>query len=89
MYIFVYLIYDSNVDYLLHEDTNCENIAGMEEDLKTFFNYLLLGTGRLWRNVAKGGYSEQQKNNQENVFKLFVTLIPKAKAIEFELKVQL
>ena len=85
MCIFVHLIYDSNVGYLLHEDRCCENIARMEEDLQNHFEYLPLGTGRLWRDVAKDGYTEAQKNNTDNSFKLFVTLIPKTKVKECKL----
>jgi len=59
------------------EQCNYENISNLEDDLQEYYHDLPLGEGRLWRHVAKGGYTQDAKNNKDNLFKVFVTLIPK------------
>ena len=51
------------------------NASQMEERLQRKLNHLPIGI-RLWRHVAKGGYSDQQKYHQENLFKVFLTYAP-------------
>ena len=51
------------------------NASQMEELLQRRLNHLPLGT-RLWRYIAKGGYSDQQKYQQGNLFKVFLTYAP-------------
>ena len=47
----------------------------LEDTLQRRFHHLPLGH-RLWREVAKGGYSENQKYRQDNLFKVFLTFAP-------------
>ena len=81
------ILYTIYVDHLLKQECNYENISNLEDDLQTHYNYLTLGTGRLWRHVAKGGYTEDAKNNKNNLFKVFVTLIPKELVSSFNIKI--
>ena len=61
------------------------NASQMEDHLRTKFNHLPLGD-RLWRAVAKGGYTDEQKYHQNNLFKKFLTYAP-VRVLD-ELKVQ-
>ena len=81
------ILYTIHVDHLLMEECNYENISNLEDDLQKHYNNLPLGTGRLWRHVAKGGYTEDAKNNKEHLFKVFVTLIPKELVRSYNIKI--
>ena len=69
------------------QECNYENISYVEDDLQTHFEDLPLGTGRLWRHIAKGGYTREAKNNKKNVFKVFVTLIPKELVSSYNIQI--
>jgi len=89
IFIYIHFIYYLHEGHILRQEGNYENISAIEDDLQTHFKDLSLGTGKLWRHIAKGGYSPEQKNNKENVFKVFVTMIPKTKFFEYKLRVNL
>ena len=57
------------------------NANRVEDALQRELNGLPLGTVRLWRHVAKGGYTDDQKFNNNNLFKVFLTYAP-SEAIE-------
>jgi hypothetical protein len=82
IFIFNHFIYYLHVAFLLHQECNYENISELEDGLQTRFHHLPLGKGRLWRHVAKGGYTKEQKDNKQNVFKVFLTMIPLKKIDE-------
>ena len=87
IFIFNHFIYYLHEGHILRQECNYESISSIEDDLQALFNDLPLGTGRLWRYIAKGDYSDRQKNNKENFFKVFVTMIPNTKFIEHKLMV--
>jgi len=89
LFIFIFndFIYYLHVGHILHQECNYENISSLEDDLQTEFNHLPLGTGKLWRHIAKGSYPIEKNNNKQNVVKLFVTMIPKSKFNEHEIMV--
>ena len=65
IFIFNHFIYYLHVAFLLHQECNYENVSKLEDGLQKKFQHLPLGTDRLWRHVAKGGYSKAQKDNKK------------------------
>ena len=51
------------------------NASQVEDRLQSKLHHLTLGF-RLWRHVAKGGYSDKQKYEEDNLFKVFLTFAP-------------
>ena len=47
----------------------------LEDTLQRRFHHLPLGR-RLWRDVAKEGYTEEQKYHEGNLLKVFLTFAP-------------
>ena len=71
------------------QECNYDTISNLEDDLQVHYNNLPLGEGRLWRCVAKGGYTQAVKNNPNNLFKVFVTLIPKESVKTYDIQINI
>ena len=83
IYNFFYCFTCSGI--LLYASKVYINASQIEDRLQRKLNHLPLGH-RLWRHVAKGGYSDIQKYEGDNLFKVFLTYAP-VRVLE-ELQVQ-
>ena len=59
----------------IYKTKSYHDASQLEDSLQRRFQHLPLGQ-RLWRFVAKGGYSEDQKYHDNNLFKVFLTFVP-------------
>jgi hypothetical protein len=65
------------VAILVYENRVCENASLVEDQLqRSLHERLPLGI-RLWRAIAKGGFSEEKKQDRSLVWKVFVGYFPK------------
>ena len=73
MYYIYYCCTCSGITVLT--STVYHNAKSLEDLLQSRFANLPLGL-RLWREIAKGGYTHEQKFLDSNVFKVYLTYAP-------------
>ena len=70
IYIHFYRFTCSGIE--MYSSTEYINASQIEDRLQAKLHHLPLGI-RLWRHVAKGGYTHNRKYNDGNLFKVFST----------------